>query len=72
MNPIPLLLGHEAEEAVEGYLLDQLWGGPVKLATDIKPRGVGVDPELDRCVEFSRIDLCMGIHRCKFGWLIPA
>ena len=62
-----LLLGHEAKEAVEGHLLDRLRGGSVELATDVKPLGVGVDAELDRGVELSRIDLCMGIHRCQLG-----
>ena len=33
---------------------------------------VGVDSELDRGVDFSRVDLCMGIHRCQVGGLIPA
>ena len=28
---------------------------------------MGVDSELDRGVEFSRIDLCRGIHRCQVG-----
>lgn len=41
-----LLLGHEAKQSVEGHLLDRLRGGPVELATDVKPLGVGVDSEL--------------------------
>ena len=39
---------------------------------DAEPLGVGVDTELDRGMEFSRIDLCMGIRPCQVGDLIPA
>ena len=53
--------------AVEGHLLDRLRGGSVELATDVEPLGVGVDAELDCGVEFCRIDLCRGIHRCQVG-----
>jgi signal transduction histidine kinase len=60
------------QQAIEGHLLDRLRGGPVELAGDVKPLGVSVDAELDRGVEFSRIDLCMGIHRCQIGGLTPA
>ena len=67
-----LLLGHEAKESVEGQLLDRLRGGAIDLAGGVKPLGVGVDTELDRGVEFSRIDLCIGLHRCQVGGLIPA
>ena len=42
-----LLFGHEAQQSVEGHLLDRLRGGSVELATDVEPLGVGVDTELD-------------------------
>ncbi len=43
-----LLFGHEAQQSVEGHLLDRLQGGlPVELAIDVEPLGVGVDTELD-------------------------
>ena len=67
-----LLFGHEEQQPVEGHLLDRLRGGSVELATDVKPLGVGVDSELDRGVEFTRIGFCFGIHRCQVGGLIPA
>ena len=41
--------------------------GSVEMATDVKPLGVGVDPELNRGVEFSRIGFCDCIHRLS-GW----
>lgn len=67
-----LLFGDEVQQAVEGHLLDRLRGGPVDLAGDVKPLGVGADAELDRGVEFGRMDLCMGIYRSQVGGLIPA
>ncbi len=33
---------------------------------------VGVESELDGGVEFSKIDLCTGFHRCQIGGLTPA
>ena len=47
-------------------------GISVALATDVKLLGVGVYSELDRGVDFGRIDLYMGIHLCQVGGLIPA
>ena len=67
-----LLFGHKTQQSVEGHFLDRLRGGSVELTTDVKPLGVGVDSELDRGVQFSRIGLCMGIHHCQVGGLIPA
>ena len=72
LSSYALLVGHEAKESVEGQLLDRLRGGAIDLAGGVKPLGVGVDTELDRGVEFSRIDLCMGIRPCQVGDLIPA
>ncbi len=39
----------------------------VELAPDVEPLGMDVDSELDRGVEFMRVDLCIGIHRCQVG-----
>ena len=64
-----LLFRHKTQQSVEGHLLDRLRGGPVELATDVKPLRVGVDAELDRVVEFGRIGFCFGIHRVS-GWRI--
>ncbi len=36
------------------------------------PLGVGADSELDRGVEFRRIEFCDCIQRCQDGGLIPA
>ena len=62
-----LLLGDEAQEAVEGHLLHRLRGGSVELTGDVESLGVGVDPELDRGLEFSRIGLGGRLHRFS-GW----
>ncbi len=62
-----LLQADEAQKALEGHLLNGLWRGPVELAGDVKPLGVGVDPKLDRGVEFGRIGFCDCIHRLS-GW----
>lgn len=46
-----LLIGHKTQQSVEGHLLDRLRGGFAKLATDVKPLGMGVDAELDWLAE---------------------
>ena len=52
-----VLPGHEAEQALEGHLLDRLRSGPVELPGDVKPLGVGVDPEFDCFTGFGMIGL---------------
>ena len=46
---------NKTQQPAEGHLLDRLGRGAVKLAGDVKPLGVGVDAELDRGGEFSRM-----------------
>ena len=60
-------LASEAQQSVEGHLLDRLRGGSVELTGDVEPLRVGVDAELDRGVEFGRIGFCCSIHRLS-GW----
>ena len=62
----------ERSSPLSVFFLDRLKGSAVDLSTDVKPLGVGVDPELDRGVEFSKIELCVGIHRCQVGGSAPA
>jgi hypothetical protein len=64
-----LLLGHEAQQPLEGHLLDRLRRCAVDLPADEMPLGVGVDAELDRFTGFGRIGFGFGFgfHRLS-GW----
>ena len=65
------LLDDEARQAVDDHHLGRQRSGPVALAIDGEPLGVGVDAELDGGVVFGRIGFCMGIHRLS-GWRVAS
>lgn len=64
-----LLLGHEAQQPLEGHLLDGLRRGAVDLPSDEIPLRVSIDAELDRFTGFGRVGFCFGIHRLS-GWRV--
>ena len=42
-------------------------GSQFCLASDVKPLGVGADPELDGFVGLGRNEFCFGLHGCEDG-----
>ena len=55
--------GRAGDQFGFSQLLDRLQSRPVELAGDEKPLGAILDDELDRGVEFGRIEFFDGFHR---------